>query len=183
MQRILPILFLVLSLATEIHGQSAPANTPQRPTYLDDDTYFASLFAGAGISSDGTVRPVSVQFGGSAGMATLGRNPGDLGMMQFIETGAIGPLADRHAPAAFLSYDFGTNILPSRDSHTVPFAVAGYSYLFSQASAINFGAGVDFYFREYRAIRVEVRDYFTFTQTPQHNVAFRIGWVLSANDP
>ena len=151
--------------------------------FLDDDTVYASLFAGGGISSNGTLRPAGAQFGGSAGIGTVARRPGGLAPFSFIELGAIGPLADRHAPAAFVSYDFGANLRLSRNPHTVPFAAAGYSYLFSQASAINFGFGADFFYRRYRAIRVEVRDYFTFTQLPQHNIALRLGWVFSAHDP
>ena len=177
------LLFLTLPvLALLACAFVAPASA-QRPSFLDDDTYFASVFAGAGTSSDGTVRPASAQFGGSAGSQTLGRNPGDPGFMQFIEIGALGPLANRSAPAAFIGYDLGANFLLGRNTHTVPFVVGGYSYVFGEASALNIGAGADIYYAEQRAIRLELRDYFTFTAAPQNNVALRVAWVFSVHNP
>jgi hypothetical protein len=129
------------------------------------------------------VRPDSSQFGATAGTQTLGRNPGDPGFLQFVEVGAIGPLANRTAPAAFIGYDVGVNLLLSRNHRFVPFVASGYSYLFGQASAINFGAGADYYYAGHRAIRLELRDYFTFTAAPQNNVALRVAWVFSVHNP
>ncbi len=91
--------------------------------------------------------------------------------------------ADRSTPTPFLSYDLSTNILLSRATHTVPFATAGYTYVFGEGSAINFGLGADFHYRRYRAIRVELRDYYLFTQVPQHNIALRLGWQFSIRNP
>jgi hypothetical protein len=175
-QAILPILALMLC------ALASPASA-QKPYFLDDDTYLGTLFAGGGISSDGTLRPAGAQFGASGGTQTLGKNPGDVGFMQFIEAGAIGRLANRAAPAAFVGYDLGMNFLTSRRTHTVPFVAGGYSYIFGAASALNIGAGADYHYAEQRAIRLEVRDYFTFTATPQNNVALRVAWVFSVHNP
>ncbi len=179
-------------LAVTAFSVTAMGQTPPQPaartvgqvsTFLDADTLFTTVFAGSGVSSDGIFRPVSAQFGGSAGIETLSQHVGGLRGLSFVEVGAIGPLADRGSPAALVSYDFGANILLSPATHMVPFAVGGYSYLFGEGSAINFGLGTDLHYRRYRAIRVEVRDYYTFTETPQHNVALRIGWKFAVNDP
>jgi hypothetical protein len=173
-------LFMFFVLTTSVFAQQA---TSQRPSFLDNDTYIGSIFAGGGISSDGALRPASAHFGASAGSQTLGRNPGDPGFLQLFELGAIGPLANRNSPAAFISYDLGVNFLISRNTHTVPFVVGGYSYIFGEASALNVGAGTDYYYAQQRAIRLEVRDYFTFTGAPQNNVAIRVAWVFSIHNP
>jgi hypothetical protein len=164
-------------------AKSHPKASAQKPSFLDNDTYLGAIFAGGGISSDGTLRPAGAQFGASGGTQTLGKNPGDVGFLQFIETGAIGPLANRNSPAAFIGYDLGVNFLLSRNTHTVPFVAGGYSYLFGEASALNIGAGADYYYAGQRAIRLEVRDYFTFTAVPQNNVSLRIAWVFSVHNP
>ena len=173
-------LLTIFALTTCAFAQQASA---QQPSFLDGDAYIGTVFAGGGISSDGTVRPASAQFGASAGSQTLGRNPGDAGFLQLFEVGAIGPLASRNSPAAFIGYDLGMNFLLSRNTHTVPFVIGGYSYVFREASALTFGAGADYYYAEQRAVRLEVRDYFTFTAVLQNNVALRVAWVFSIHNP
>ncbi len=156
---------------------------PAGDLVLDHDFYFASLFAGAGVDSEDSTRSGSAHIGGAVGSSTLAKRPGGFGFLQLVEVGAMGPFPARNAPAAFVSYDLGTTVLLSDRTRTVPFAAAGYSYVFGQASGFNFGVGVDRYYAGQRAIRLEIRDYLLFTAQPQHNVALRVAWEFSVHNP
>jgi hypothetical protein len=149
---------------------------------VDRDYLFTNIFAGGGIGSDGTVQPSSAQAGGTAGFGTISSKVGGLGFQEFLESGLIGPLATRNTPTGFVGFDLGSNVLISHTTRSIPFAAAGYSYIFLAGNAINYGIGIDHYYKSERAIRLEVRDYFTVTATHQHNVAVRLAWNFGVHD-
>ena len=160
---------------------SIPAAASAGAWTLDDDTFDADLFAGGGVSASGLGRPAAGQVGAAGGSRTLDRN-GGAGFEQFFEVGTMGPFPARNAPAAFVGFDLGLTFLPSPRSHTVFALPGGYTYVFSQGNAINFGLSVDRYYKPYHAIRVEVRDYLTFAGSVEHNIAIRIGWHAAVHD-
>lgn len=172
-------LSLALLLTTALFCPRALAQNKD----VDPDYIFASVFAGAGLSHSSDGAPLQGQVGGAVGMGTLSSTVGHVSGLQLFEFGVMGPLAGRNAPAPFVSYDAGLNLLTGATTRDIPFAVAGYSYVFTQANALNFGIGFDHYFAPNRAVRFEVRDYFTFTQAPTHNVALRVGLHFGAHDP
>jgi hypothetical protein len=69
----------------------------------------------------------------------------------------------------------GSDFWADRGWKLLPFASAGYSLLFGTGNAVNFGGGIDYRLSQHRAIRVEVRDYYSFSTPARHNLALRIG--------
>jgi hypothetical protein len=103
-----------------------------------------------------------------------------------MEGGYLAPWARLRAGSALLSFDYmpswhfaraGTTE-PENDWKFLPYASAGYTRLFGTGNAVNFGVGADYRFRKTQAIRVDIRDYYSFASPRQHNVALRIGWVI-----
>jgi hypothetical protein len=170
-----------LAIAAFVLGLVSIPLHAQNPN-IDSDYYFANIFAGGGVSTDGTARPASGIAGASAGIGTIASKVWGLGFLEFIETGVIGPLATRNTPTGLIGYDLGTTILTSHKPRDIPFAVAGYSYILSVGNAINYGIGVDHYYKPERAIRLEIRDYYTLSTTHQHNVAIRVAWNFGVHD-
>ncbi len=72
----------------------------------------------------------------------------------------------------------GTPYWADRGWRFLPFATAGYTRLFGTGNAVNFGGGFDYRLSQTRAIRVEVRDYYSFSTPAQHNIGLRIGFVF-----
>ena len=58
-----------------------------------------------------------------------------------------------------------------------PFVTAGYGFLFRSgwSNMGNFGGGVNWWFRDTTAVRLEVRDHSDFRSRSDHIVSFRIG--------
>jgi hypothetical protein len=62
------------------------------------------------------------------------------------------------------------------DRRLYPSFTLGYTRMFVNGNAVNFGVGVDFGHDEYkRLFRVELRDYYLFTGPRQHVFGLRIG--------
>jgi hypothetical protein len=97
-----------------------------------------------------------------------------------LEGGYVGPWSRPRAGSAI----FSANYIPSwrldDDGRFLPFANLDYTRMFGTGNAVNFGGGLDLRLNDLHAIRFEARDYFapTASQSSQHNVAFRIGWVI-----
>jgi hypothetical protein len=72
------------------------------------------------------------------------------------------------------SYHFLTR---QRDQKLVPFVTSGYSLFFRSGTAnlVNFGGGVNYWFRERTGLRVEFRDHIRPDYTTAHFWEFRIG--------
>jgi hypothetical protein len=114
------------------------------------------------------------------------------------EGGYLGPWSKPHIGSAFLSADYmaawsfgpkgnrrtanGTPFWSDLGGRLLPFASAGYTRLFGTGNAINFGGGIDYRLSQTRAIRAEVRDYYSFSSPAQHNVGLRIGLVIYLPD-
>jgi hypothetical protein len=88
---------------------------------------------------------------------------------------AFGPKASGRLPN-------GTKYWTDRGWKILPFATVGYTRLLGTGNAINFGGGIDYRINHARAIRLELRDYYSFALPRQHNVALRIGLSLYTND-
>jgi hypothetical protein len=59
----------------------------------------------------------------------------------------------------------------------IPFVTAGYSLAFrcGASTAFNFGGGINYWFREKQALRLEVRDYISPLEPNMHLLTGRIG--------
>lgn len=168
-------------------GNTAPVPQGQTPRLqldsMDHDAYLAVLSIGPGWANQGDGLSPTGQFAASVGTSTLLSDYGRSGGQGFLEVGALGPLPDRAAPAAFIGYNLAVNHVFTPRPRNVFFLTGGIDYVFTQAGALNGGFGVDHYYKEGRAIRFEVRDYIVFTERPQNTVAVRVGWVFSVHDP
>jgi hypothetical protein len=152
-----------------------------------------TIFAGPGIvAAQGRSRG-EIQAGASLDEAP----PNAWGGVSF-EGGYLGPWSRPHNGSAFLSVDYmaawnfgqkgtgrtsnGTPYWADRGSRFLPFASAGYTRLFGTGNAVNFGGGIDYRLSQTRAIRAELRDYYSFSTPAQHNIALRIGLVIYLRD-
>jgi hypothetical protein len=75
----------------------------------------------------------------------------------------------------------GAYILGKPDDYLL-FYTTGYSRLFGQGNAINYGAGYEHVLSKDRSIRLEMRDYYTFTGQRGHNLALRVAYMIHIED-
>ena len=61
-------------------------------------------------------------------------------------------------------------------------ATIGYARMIGTGNAVNFGAGLDFIFSDYKGIRFEVRDYLKLSGRDEHNITFRIAFLHLFDD-
>lgn len=158
---------------TQSPGPAKPA-TP-RVAYGDYDwVYRGGVVCGGGASeSSGATRP-GWQCGGIFGLSFLD-----------FEVGVMGPTARHNAVSAYMS----TNVwvpLPLRGlakPHGVPVAVGGYTQMFGTSNALNYGVAYALPVSENHLLQFEARDYWTVASPSQHNVVFRVSWLLCIPDP
>jgi len=152
-----------------------------------------TLFGGAGIAAAQGRSLGEIQAGASFDEAP----PRAWGGFSF-EGGYLGPWSKVGSGSALLSADYmtawsfgkkkagqlpnGTHYWADRGWRFIPFASAGYTRLFGTGNAVNFGGGVDYRLSNTRAIRAEIRDYYSFSTPTRHNVALRIGLVIYLSD-
>ena len=152
-----------------------------------------TVFAGAGAATSQQNSRGEFQAGASFDEAP----PGSWGGFSF-EGGYLGPWSRLRAGSAFTSVDYmaawafgpkatgrtrtGQAYWCDRGWRLLPFASAGYTRLFGTGNAVNFGGGFDYRLSNTRAIRAEVRDYYSFETPRQHNVALRVGLVIYLSD-
>lgn len=141
------------------------------------------------------VSPKFVDFVGAGGVVTRAHS---LGSMQTgisfegstpnkwfglgFESGYLGPYSNLKSGSGFMSFNYVPSWQVERKGRFLPFASAGYTRLFEIGHAVNFGGGLDLRLNNLHAIRFEARDYYMPTRPEQHNVAFRIGWVVYVQD-
>lgn len=169
-------------------AQSGPTPVPPRQILvasdvIDPDIYYVAVSGGAGAATESSGYMPTGQFAASAGLSSLLAHNGFRGMQDFVEAGVLGPLPNRSAPAAFVGFNLGFNKVYSLHPRNVFFTTFGIDYVFREAGALNAGIGFDHFYKEYRAIRYEIRDYLVFTDRPQNTVALRVGWVFSVHNP
>jgi hypothetical protein len=152
-----------------------------------------TLFAGPGIVAARGASRGEIQVGASFDEAP----PNAWGGFSF-EGGYLGPWSKPHTGSAFLSTNYmaawsfsengkgrtanGSQYWADRGWKLLPFATAGYTRLFGTGNAVNFGGGIDYRLSETQAIRMEVRDYYSFSSPAQHNIGLRIGFVIYLSD-
>jgi len=181
--RVIRVVFSLLIVAAGAIG--AQAQDAASPKF--------TLFAGPGIVAVRGSSRGEIQAGASFDEAP----PNAWGGVSF-EGGYLGPWTKPHTGSAFLSanymaaWSFGQNgkgrtangmpYWADRGWKLLPFATAGYTRLFGTGNAVNFGGGIDYRFSQTHAIRVELRDYYSFSTPIQHNIALRIGFVTYIQD-
>lgn len=150
-------------------GGKAQESQPPRGT--------ANAFFGAGGAFANGSRAGVLQFGaGGEGRIYKGLGAG-------AEIGYLHPTESFTSGFGLLSTNGTYHFWTGRSSQKlVPFVTAGYSLAFrdGRANLANFGGGVDYWFREHAALRLEVRDHVWPEQCgcpTTHFLMFRVGVV------
>jgi hypothetical protein len=137
--------------------------------------YQAGLTCGAGVSTSQAAIKPTVQCGGLLTMTPF---------FEF-EVGAMGPQASQSQVSGYLSTNLWIPLRGLRDSpktRAIPFLSGGYTRMFETGHALDYGAGYAYPLDHDQSIRFEARDYWTFSNPRQHNVIFRVVWLVGLPD-
>lgn len=132
-------------------------------------------YVAPGAASAHGISETTVHFGGGGEYAF------PKGVGAGIELGALGATSDfRDSVIGVASANGYYHVLPGRLGKFDPFGTVGYSLLFRSgtANAVNFGGGMNYWFRPGLAARVEFRDHYT-PENKVHFWGFRFGLSFS----
>ncbi len=152
-----------------------PAGPPPSVGAYGDWFVRAGLTCGAGASTSPDATRPTVQCGGIAGI------------MPFfdLEAGVMGPQANRSTVSGYLSTNMWMPVIPLDklgNRHGVPLVVGGYTRLFETGHALDYGVAFAKPIDSSHSIQFEARDYWTFANPSQHNVVFRVVWLVGLPD-
>ena len=168
MRRLTYIICLTALLAGSAIAQTTAAQTTKEhhgqgygfvaPGAVNDGSSSSTMHFGVG--GEGLIYK-GLGVGGEIGYAIPTRRPED----GFGIFSANGSYHFRHASAS---------------GKLVPFVTGGYSLFFrsSTGNAVNFGGGVNYWFREHAGIRAEFRDHVLTVDRNLHYFGFRIGFTF-----
>jgi hypothetical protein len=105
--------------------------------------------------------------------------------LPFIDTevGVMGPQANRSPISGYWSTNVDLPLMqPSKVKRGLPLLVGGYTRMFETGNALDYGFAfarpIDFF----HSIQFEARDYWVDANPTQHNVVFRIVWLIGDFD-
>lgn len=127
-------------------------------------------YFGTGVQTPNQTGSAALQFGGQFAEAAPNRWSGVL-----FEGGYAGTWKNFRAGSGLLSINYLAQFATDKRFRILPIATGGYSRLFGTGNAVNFGVGLDYRPKNTVAVRLEVRDYLSFTNPNVHNVALRLG--------
>jgi hypothetical protein len=141
-----------------------------------NDLYRAGWVCGAGASTSSIATKPTVQCGGIVS-----------GILPFVdlEAGIMGPQAIQSAVSGYLSTNLVVPLFPLEhlgNMHGVPLAVGGYTRMFETGHALDYGIAYTHPIDNSHSIQFEVRDYWAFSNPSQHNVVFRVVWLVGLPD-
>ena len=173
MRQLIFALFLVTAMAGALLAQTpAPparsANTTG--TTYDEHRAQGHVFFGPGATSGSST--TWLNFGGGGEGFVKG------GFAVGAEIGGFTPASNFDDGFGILSANAGYHFLKaSRSGKIVPFASGGYSLFFRSeaASGVNFGGGVDYWFKDRLGLRFEIRDHVVVEYPDTHFIGFRVG--------
>ena len=154
--------------------QTSPATNPAPKSAgigAYEWNYRAGLTCGAGASeSSAPVKP-TVQCGGL------------FSILPFLdlEAGVMGPQANRSSVSSYLSTDL---VLPlsHQTKRGLPLFVSGYTRMFETGNALDYGLALSRTIDSKHSIQFEVRDYWANANPNQHNIVFRVVWLIGVPD-
>jgi len=154
--------------------QSSPAANPTPKSAgigAYEWNYRAGLTCGAGASeSSASVKP-TVQCGGL------------FSVLPFLdlEAGVMGPQANRSPVSGYLSTDVVLPLGPPI-KHGLPLVVGGYTRMFETGNALDYGLAFARPVDSSHSIQFAVRDYWANANPNQHNIVFRVVWLIGVPD-
>jgi hypothetical protein len=171
-------IFVALLLPTIACAQtqgSPPVKPPSNPAGLGafNFSYRAGLTCGAGASESSAAVNSTVQCGAS------------LTFLPFLnlETGVMGPQANRSPVSGYLSTDLMFPLMPpSKVKRDLPLFTGGYTRMFETGNALDYGIGFAHSIDSSHSIQFEVRDYWVNANPDQHNIVFRVVWLVGLTD-
>ena len=167
-------------LFTGIAGaQTVPPSAPS-PQPASTDTGAYAWWAGFGLTCGS---------GASAAAATVkpAAQCGALMYMPFValEAGVMGPQAKQSNVSGYLSTNVWIPLIaPSKvgNAHGVPLVEGGYTRMFETGHALDYGIAFARSIDDAHSVQFEVRDYWEFSNAHQHNVVFRVVWLVGVPD-
>jgi hypothetical protein len=179
LMRLMPLPFAILLtplFTNAAYAQIQPA-IPPRPatqprvdpaTTINPESQWAraGLTCGGGATTSSVATKPMAQCGGLLGIGVLD-----------IEAGVMGPQANRSSVSGYLS----TNLwlpLDFKSTRGTPVVVGGYTRMFETGHALDYGLAYARPINDSHFIQFEVRDYWAFANPNQHNVVFRVAWLL-----
>jgi hypothetical protein len=102
-----------------------------------------------------------------------------------IEAGIMGPQVNGTTVSGYLG---ANSWLPlpvpekARNKFGSPMLVGGYTRMFETGHALDYGIAVEHPVDDRHSIQFEARDYWTFANPKQHNIVFRVVWLLGLAD-
>jgi hypothetical protein len=173
----LKTLLVGISLLARIASAQNQAGVPAKTaTSVGAYDWFgrAELVCGAGASNSSVATKRTVQCGGTFS-----------GPFFDLETGVMGPQANQSAVSGYLSTSLWFPLISPKDlgnPHGVPLAVGGYTRMFETGHALDYGLAYAHPVDSSHSIQFEVRDYWAFSNPSQHNVVFRVVWLVGLSD-
>ena len=140
--------------------------------------YHAGLTCGAGSSTSQVSTKPTVQCGG---LITIMPFPLPLDL----EVGVMGPQANRSPVSGYLSANLTAPLIPpAKPGNTlgIPLIVGGYTRMFETGHAVDYGVAFAHPIDNTHSIQFEARDYWAFANPSQHNIVFRVAWLVGLPD-
>ena len=157
------------------HAQAAAKAWPDGGLGAYNYLYRGALVCGGGASHSDVSSNPTVQCG-----AVLSMPP-----FLDLEFGVTGPQANRSNISGYLSTNF-VPPLPSTKRFTknigMPLAICGYTRMFETGHAVDFGVAFARPLDSSHSVQFEARDYVAFASPAQHNVVFRVAWIVGVPD-
>ncbi len=137
--------------------------------------YRAGFACGVGASTSPAATKPTAQCGGI------------LGLLPFfdLEAGVLGPQANRSDGSGYLSTNVVAPLfLPHREANRrgFPLLVGGYTRMFETGHALNYGLAYAHTIDSTHSIQFEVLDDWAFANPNQHNVVYRVVWLVGLPD-
>lgn len=153
----------------------SPAQAKPEPTGAGAYNWFvrAGLTCGAGASESTAAVEPTVQCGGTAAI------------MPFLdlEVGVMGPQANRSPVSGYLSTNAVIPLMPPEKAKQVlPLVVGGYTRMFETGNALDYGLAFAHPLDSSHSLQFEVRDYWANANPAQHNIVFRVVWLVGLPD-
>ena len=164
--------------ALVLNSQSLPrphADTPAAKNSAGAYNWFgrAGLVCGGGASLAAPNVTPTMQCGGIFG-----------GPLFDIEAGVMGPQAKHSSVSGYLSTNLWFPLVPRLvgNKRGFPLAVGGYTRMFETGSAVDYGFAYAYPIDDSHSIQFEARDYWIVKDPQQHNVIFRVAWLVGLPD-
>ncbi|HUX43825.1 MAG TPA: hypothetical protein VMV57_03645 [Terracidiphilus sp.] len=170
---------LVFLFFSGVAGAQAQGPVPAKPVPESAGSGAYNWFVRAGLTcgvgaseSTAAVKP-TVQCGGIAGI------------MPFLdlEVGVMGPQANRSQVSGYLSTNAVIPLMPPEKTKLVlPLVVGGYTRMFETGNALDYGLAFAHPLDSSHSLQFEVLDYWANANPAQHNIVFRVVWLVGVPD-